>query len=201
LSTRRKAARRCIGLAAACVTLLNVAACGSDGGRGAEDAGAEWVPPTATAPVTTAPARLKKVTSACNLLPAAAVVKLLGGSLQTKLTAKEEPVEEKADGDRRYQCIYGRDGQETFALLVSAAPDQADTAAESIDAIAEASKAKTTRVDGLGAGGVGYAADGVRVLAVAVPYEAELRLVVFTGPTIVPHSKFVETAEHVVAQL
>jgi hypothetical protein len=43
--------------------------------------------------------------------------------------------------------------------------------------------------------------DGIRVVAVAVTYEDELRLVIFSGPKVVPHAKFVEVAERVVVQV
>jgi hypothetical protein len=192
--------RHSVGLAAVCLSALGVAACGADG-SGPRDAATRVASPPA-APVTTAPARLKQVTSACKLLPAAVVVKLLGGTAATKLTAKEDPVEHLADGKVRYTCVYGNNGREPFGLTVSTRPNQADTAAAAINAIANASKAKNTRVDVLGSGGVGYVTDGgIRLLAVAVPYETDLRMMVFSAPQIVPHAKLVEVAKHVVAQL
>lgn len=190
------------------VTVAGFAALQLTGCGGGGDSGPAWVAPATPdaaaasgAPATTAPARLARVTSACKLLPAPAVVKILGGSAGTKLTAKEQPVEKKTSGSVRYQCVYGRNGQEPFALTISSMPDRADTATETIDEIVQASGVKTTLVDGLGAAGVGYVQDGVRVLAAVVPYNKELRLVVFTSPTIVPHQKLVEATQHVVQQI
>ena len=193
--------RYTVGLAAVCLAALGVAACGADESS-TGDAATRAASPTPAAPVTTAPAGIKQVTSACKLLPAAVVVKLLGGTAATKLAATEDPVEHLADGKVRYTCVYGNNGREPFALTVSTRPNQADTAAAAINAIANASKAKNTRVDVLGSGGVGYVTDGgIRLLAVAVPYETELRMMVFSAPQIVPHAKLVEVAKHVVAQL
>jgi hypothetical protein len=189
--------RRFVGVAAATVVVLAGSACG--GGQDAAASGT-WVTPPSATPAASAPARLKEITSACKLLPAAVAVKVLGGSANTKLSATEEPVE-KIDAKRRYSCGYGRDGQEAFSFIVQTNPDQADTVRQSIDAIASGSGVKTTRIEDLGADAVTYVSEGARVLAVAVPYEKELRLLVFSGPTIVPQSKFTELAKHVVTQI
>jgi hypothetical protein len=188
--------RRFVRVAAATVVVLAGSACGG------QDAGARgtWIAPSSSTPVASAPARLKEITSACKLLPAAVAVKVLGGSANTKLSAEEQPVE-KIDANRRYSCTYGRGGQEAFSFIVQTNPDQADTGRQSIDAIASASGVKTTRIEDLGADAVTYVSEGARVLAVAVPYEKELRLLVFSGPTIVPQGKFTELAEHVVTQI
>jgi hypothetical protein len=161
----------------------------------------ESAAPSAAAP--TAPARLAEVTSACELLPAKVVIDLLGGNAQTRLKATEDPVENLEAGKRRYTCGYGRDGTVPFALTVSTRPGQASTATDAIDAIADASGVETRRVKARGThkGGVGYVNDGFRLVALAVPYEDELRLVIFTGPQIVPHSKIAEVAQHVADQL
>ncbi|GLI01781.1 DUF3558 domain-containing protein [Phytohabitans aurantiacus] len=197
--------RRTWKVAAACVMALSLTACGVE----RPGAQAEWVSsaapgtsPTPTAPATSAPARLKTIDSACALLPADVVVDVLGGTAASKLTAKEDPVERLEEGRIRHGCTYRKGQQEPFSLIVSTRPDRAADAAAAIEAIGKASGAKTTPVDGLGAGGVGYAtSEGIRVVAVAVTYEDELRLVIFSGPTVVPHAKLVEVAEHVVVQV
>jgi hypothetical protein len=191
-------------ISAACLMALAVAGCGAESGTGG--APAEWVssatPDAPKAPATSAPARLAKITAACKLLPADVVVDVLGGSAASKLTAKEDPVERLAEGRVRHGCAYGKGAQEPFSLIVSTRPNRAADAASAIEAIAEASGVKTTAIDGLGAGGVGYVTgDGIRVVAVAVTYEDELRLVIFSGPKVVPHAKFVEVAERVVVQV
>jgi len=191
---------RLVGMAAACVAVLGVAACGTDGGRSAVDL-AVTPPTTPTTAATTAPTRLAKITSACQLLPAEVVVKILDSSGGSTVTARERPVENLANGKRRFGCLYGRDGREPFALTVSTRPDEAGRAGEAIDQIAKASGGETTRVDVLGADGVGYVDGKFRVPAVAVPYETELRMMVFAAPTVVPHGKLVEVAEYVVPQL
>lgn len=172
-------------------------------GAGQEAAsGGEWVPPapSAAAPSPTGPARLAKITSACRLLPAAEVVKILGSSSKTKLKARELPVD-KSDGEVAYSCAYGKDGQEPFGLTVSTRPDKAEGAQETIDTIAAASGVKTTAVDNVGEAGVGYVKDDFRVVAVTVPYKTDLRLVIFAAPKIVPHQKLVEVLEEVVAKV
>lgn len=189
---------RFVGLAAATVMVLAGSACGGDSGQDPEST-TIWVTPTASPPAST-PTRLKEITSACKLLPAAVVVKVLGGSASTRLTAEEQPTE-KVDAHRRYSCSYGRGDREALSFIVQVNPDRADTVRESIDAIAKGSGVKTTRIDNLGAGAVTYVVDGARVLAVAVPYEKELRVLVFTGPAIVPQSRFTQLAEHVVAEI
>ncbi|SCF34378.1 hypothetical protein GA0074695_5843 [Micromonospora viridifaciens] len=179
--------------------LLAGSACGSDDGQQPNSA-AVWEAPASSAPKASAPARLAKITSACKLLPADVTVKVLGGSANTKLSAEEQPIDETEDR-RRYSCAYGRDGQEALSFIVQVNPDRADTARESIDAIASGSGAKTTRIKDLGTDAVTYESDGARVLAVVVPYEKELRLLVLTGPAIVPQSKLTELAQHVVRQI
>ncbi|GIF75585.1 hypothetical protein Asi02nite_51030 [Asanoa siamensis] len=178
--------------------LAALAGCG--GGDGAT--AAQWVPapPSAVPPSPTAPARVAKLTSACKLLSAEAVMKVLGPTSKTKLKARELPVD-KSDGSVAYACSYGKDGQEPFALNVSTRPDRADGAQEAIDAIADAYDGSTP-VEGVGAAGVGYVTDGgFRLVAIAVPYETDLRLVVFGGPKLVPQAKLVEVAEQVVAKI
>lgn len=196
---KRGRTRRSAEMAAAmAAVLLTGSACGSGGQQA--DAGVAWEAPTSSAPQVSAPARLAQITSACKLLPAEVTVKVLGGSADTKLSAEEQPVDE-TDTRRRYSCAYGRDGQEALSFIVQVNPDRADTVRESIDAIANGSGAKTTRIKDLGTDAVTYESDGARVLAVAVPYEKELRLLLFTGPTIVPQSKFTELAQHVIPQI
>ncbi|MEV4539409.1 hypothetical protein AB0J82_37110 [Asanoa sp. NPDC049518] len=176
-----------------------VAALAGCGGNGSETT---WVspPPSATPPEATAPARLEKISSACKILPASAVVKVLGSSSATKLKARELPVD-KSDGEIAYTCAYGKDGQEPFALTVSTRPDKADAARSTIDNIAAASGVKTTPVDDVGEAGVGYVSDSFRIVAVTLPYEADLRLVLFVAPKIVPQDKMVEVVEKVVAKV
>ncbi|MDH6465645.1 hypothetical protein M2302_005847 [Micromonospora sp. A200] len=198
--TKRGKTRRSAEMAAAmAAVLLAGSACGSDDGQ-QPDSAAAWKAPTSRAPQASAPARLAEITSACKLLPAKVTVKVLGGSADTKLSAKEEPIDETAT-KRTYSCAYGRGGQEAFSFIVQVRPDRADTARESIDAIANGSGGKTARIEDLGTDAVTFESDGARVLAVAVPYEEELRLLVFTGPTIVPQSKFTELAQHVIPQI
>ncbi|SIM88093.1 hypothetical protein [Micromonospora cremea] len=191
----RRSAEMAVAMAA---VLIGGSACGGDGQQA--DAGVAWEAPTSSAPQVSAPARLAEITSACKLLPAEVTVKVLGGSADTKLSAEEQPVDE-TEARRRYSCAYGRDGQEALSFIVQVNPDRADTARESIDAIANGSGAKTTRIEDLGTDAVTYESDGARVLAVVVPYEKELRLLLFTGPTIVPQSKLTELAQHVIPQI
>lgn len=191
-------------VAAACVVAVALTGCGAE--AGGEVGAAVWQAPSATpdtprAPATTGPARLKKITSACELLPAEVVVDLLGGSASAKLTAKEDAVERLDEGRVRHGCTYGQGGKKPFSLILSTRPDRAADAAAAIEAIGQASGKKTTAIKGLGAGGVGYVTDGIRLVAVAVTYEDELRMVIFSAPQVVPHAKLVEVAKHVVGQV
>jgi hypothetical protein len=190
---------RSTGLFVAGAALAVAAGCGG-GEEPASDA--EWVsaPPSSAPASPTAPARLAKITSACKLLSADTVVKILGSSSGTKLKARELPVD-KSDGEVAYSCAYGKDGQEPFALTISTRPDQAEDAKETIETIGTASGAKVTQVDDLGAAGVGYVKDAFRIVAVTVPYDADLRLIIVAAPKIVPHKKLVELAGHVVAKV
>jgi hypothetical protein len=189
---------RSVGLVAAGLALASLAACG--GGAEAQTGG-DWVAPTSSpAPSPSAPARVAKITSACKLLPAKSVVKLLGGTASTKLTARELPVE-KEEGDVEYTCAYGRGGEEPFVLKVSHTDDQATRAKDTIDNIAEASGSTTTPINDLGEAGVGYVKDDFRIVAVAQPYEKDLRLVIFVAPKIVPQKKLVEVMEQVVVKI
>ncbi|MEH1125362.1 hypothetical protein [Micromonospora sp. CPCC 206061] len=199
---------RVLRISVACLMAFAVAGCGAES-DGAGGSPAQWVSSatpdasdTPKAPATSAPARLVKITSACELLPAGVVVDVLGGSAASKLTAKEDPVERLEEGRIRHGCTYGKGSQEPFSLIVSTRPNRAADAAAAVEAIAEASGVKTTPIDGLGAGGVGYVTGGgIRVVAVAVTYEDELRMVIFSGPKVVPHAKLVEVAERVVVQV
>ncbi|MEJ3747933.1 hypothetical protein WEI85_32170 [Actinomycetes bacterium KLBMP 9797] len=192
---------------AACAVAVTVTGCGGEaGGSGA----AVWSSPSVTSDVTpkapqasatSAPDRVKEITAACKLLPADVVVDVLGGSASAKLTAKEDPVERLAEGLVRHGCTYGQGGKEPFSLLVSVRPNRAADAAAAIEAIGQASGTKTTAITGVGAGGVGYITGAHRVVAIAVPYEDQLRLVIFTGPKVVPHAKLVEVAKRVVVQV
>ncbi|GAA1899598.1 hypothetical protein [Asanoa iriomotensis] len=172
-----------------------VLAAGCGGGEPAT--GGEWV---AAPPASTAPARLAKVTSACKLLSAATVMKVLGPTSKSTLKARELPVD-KSDGEVAYSCAYGKDGQEPFALTVSTRPDQSAKAESTIETIAAASGVETTPVDDLGTAGVGYVKDAFRVVAVTVPYETDLRLVIFAAPQIVPQAKLVEVLGQVVTKI
>ncbi|SNT60204.1 hypothetical protein SAMN05421812_11236 [Asanoa hainanensis] len=157
-------------------------------------------PPSDAPPEPTAPTRLAKISSACKILPASAVVQVLGSSSGTKLKARELPVD-KSDGEVAYTCAYGKDGQEPFALTVSTRPDKAAAARTTIDNIAAASGAETTPVDGVGEAGVGYVSDSIRIVVVTLPYEDDLRLVLFAAPEIVPQDKLVEVVEQVVEKV
>lgn len=178
--------------------VLQLAACGTP-------ASPQWVAaPSSTKPAPdapTGPTRLARVTSACKLLPATTVVKILGGSSGTKLAAKEEPVEKRSNGNRWFQCSYGRDGQEPFALVLATMPNRADTTKETIDAIAQEGGAGSAPVTGLGAAAVSVVDGNARQLATVVPYGTELRLVMFIAPTIVPEKKLAEVTRHVLRQI
>jgi hypothetical protein len=178
-------------LTAAAVTL--VAGC-------ADPESAEWVPAkaqaTPTAASSTAPARLARVTSACKVLTADAVIDILGGTSTTKLKAREDGVEDLGDGAKRYTCGYGRDGNEPFALSVTERPDPNGTAVASIDQIADWADGEARRISGLT-----YVKGRFRGTAVAVPYRKNLRIAVFMAPRLVPREKLIEVAEHLVTRL
>jgi hypothetical protein len=164
-----------------------------------------WVAasPSSTRPAADSPTatRLARITSACKLLPATTVVKILGGSSGTKLAAKEEPVEKRSNGNRWFHCSYGRNGQEPFALAVATMPNRANTTKETIDALAKEGGTSSRSVAGLGAGAVSFVDGGFRQLASVVPYGTELRLVMFVAPTIVPEKKLAEVTRHVLRQI
>lgn len=194
-----KNGRRFVTLAAAALMVLVSSACGDDADAGSTGAAPSFGgPPTATATAST-PARPKTITSACKLLPASVVVKVLGGSDETNLKAKEAPVEEKET--KRYSCGYEDNGREALSLIVTAYPDRADTVKETIDAIAESSEAKTSRIDGVGTDAVAYVTDGARVLAFVLPYETDLRLAILTGPSIIPQNKLAELGKQLASRL
>jgi hypothetical protein len=191
-----------VAVAGCYAVALVITGCGADK-RPPGGERSQWVsPPTSSASqAPSARARLKEITSACKLLPADVVVDLLGGSATSKLTAMEDPVEHLDKGRIRHGCTYGQKANRPFGLIVSSRPNRAADAAAAIEAIAKASGVKTTPIKGLGAGGVGYVTDGLRLVAVAVTYKDELRLVIFSAPQIVPHAKLVEVANHVVVQV
>ncbi|MGI5145566.1 hypothetical protein ACQEVC_04075 [Plantactinospora sp. CA-294935] len=194
-----KNARRSVSLTIAALAVLSAGGCGGDGEPATFGGPVDAVSSPGAKPTASAPARLKEITSACELLPADAVVKTLGGSDQTKLRATEGPPVE--DETTRYTCAYQDGSREALSLVATAFPDRADTVTETIDAIGEGSQAKTTRVDGVGADAVAYTVDGARVLAFAVPYQQELRLVVLSGPSVIPQSKFAALGKQVAARL
>jgi hypothetical protein len=187
-----------VGLVVAGAALALLAACG---GGGQAEAGGEWLAPapSASAPAS-APVRVKKINSACKLLPAKKVTEVLGSSSKTTLEARELPVD-KSGGEIAYTCAYGRGGQEPFALTVSTRPEDAASAKDRIGNIGRGIGVKTTPVTDLGDAGVGYVKDGTRVIVVALAYEKDLRLVFFAAPQIVPQTKMVEVAEQVVTQI
>lgn len=185
-------------LSAAVVTL--VAGC-------AEPESAEWVAaetratPAAASP--TAPARPARVTSACKVLTAKAVIDILGGTSATKLKAREDGVDDLGAGAKRYTCGYGRAGNEPFALSVTERPDPDGTAVEAIDQIVDYADSDAKRITGLGDGidGVTYIKGAFRGTAVAVPYRENLRIAVFVSPPQIPRKKLIEVAEHLVTRL
>ncbi|MEU4425071.1 hypothetical protein AB0F81_30995 [Actinoplanes sp. NPDC024001] len=187
-----------IGLLAAAGTVVMVSsACG-----GADPAPA-WVAPSEAAPAAESPAppaRPKQITSACDLLAATVVIDLLGGSERTRLAAKELPAEEGPNGNVWRHCAYGRDGKQPFALSVATMPNRSDTVEETIDAVAKAGE-KSVRIKDLGAAAVGYVEGGSRAVMAVVPYQNELRVVQFTGPTVVPRDKLADTVRHVLAKI
>lgn len=63
------------------------------------------------------------------------VVKVLGSSSGTKLTAKEQPVDQ-SDSDPTLGCAYTGKGQEVVAINVVALRDRAGDGAKTVDAIA-----------------------------------------------------------------
>ncbi|RNM00972.1 hypothetical protein EFE23_03545 [Micromonospora solifontis] len=91
-------------LAAAGATLL--AGC-------ADPEPAEWVAPQVTATASASPTAVRpaRVTSACKVLTADAVVDLMGGTSTTRLKAREDGIDDLGDGAKRYTCGYGRDGR------------------------------------------------------------------------------------------
>jgi hypothetical protein len=171
-------------------------------GCGGEDPAPTWqAPPSPAAPTSAAPARLAKITSACDLLPAAKVIDLLGGNGQTKLSGRELPREKRENGNVWRHCGYGRGGNEPFRLSVATMPDRADTVDETIDAVAEAAGNGSKRIEGLGSAAVGYTeGEGRSVMAVA-PYQKELRVVQFTGPALVPQDKLAEVVRQVIGKI
>ncbi|MCW3841450.1 hypothetical protein ONA70_15220 [Micromonospora yasonensis] len=170
------------------------------GGTDSPGSAAEWVAPATATPAASGPAPLKKITSACALLPADVVVAVLGSSSGTKLTAEEQPVDQK-DSEPTRGCAYTGKGREVMAINVLALRDRAKDGASVVDGIAQKSGAKVTQLDGLGDAAVTYVSEGTRFLVFAVAYESELRVVLFTGPPIVPVDKYQELAEHIAPKL
>ncbi|MEO3817691.1 hypothetical protein [Plantactinospora sp. B24E8] len=191
-------ARRSVALIAAPAAALAFGGCGGDTGAGASG-GAVWQAPESSAATARPPARVKTVTSACDLLSASVVVKILGSSKGTELEARDS-TDAEAD-PKRYSCLYENDGREVLSLVTIAYPDRADTATETIDAVAEGSNAETTRVDSVGADAVAYTKDNVRVLAFVEPYEKELRMAVLSGPALIPQDRYAELARKVADRL
>jgi hypothetical protein len=195
-----KYVRQLAALIVATAAALASSACGSNADAGPPGGAVNSAALTpSTIATASAPARPTTITSACELLSADVVVKVLGSSKGTKLQAKEQA----PDGSQAlYSCVYGDNkGREVLSLIAETYPDRADTVTESIDAIAKSSHVKTTRIDGVGADAVAYVSDATRILAFAVPYEKELRLVVLTGPSIIPQGKYTELAQHVASRL
>ncbi|HEY0698990.1 MAG TPA: hypothetical protein VGD43_14410 [Micromonospora sp.] len=189
MSTMPGIIRRLVGISIATTAAFTGTGCGD----GIPNPAGYWVAPTATPK--SAAVRVKKITSACELLPATAVVEVLGDSAGTGLTSREQPVQD-TDREPEYGCVYGRDGREALALTATVLPDRADAAEQTIEAVARASKVDTTPVRKVGAAAVSYVTeDEVRVITFVVPYEDELRLVAITGPEVVPQEKFTELAK------
>lgn len=176
---------------------LTATACGGGDSPGSA---AEWSTPAAATPTASAAVPIKKITSACALLPAEVVVAMLGSSSGTKLTAKEQPVDQK-DSEPTLGCAYTGKGQEVMAINVVALRDRARDGASTLDAIARKSGAKVTHLAGLGDAAVTYTSDGTRFLAFAVDYQSDLRVVLFTGAPVVPVAKYKKLAEHIAPQL
>jgi hypothetical protein len=189
--------RRIGAFLAVTTAALAVTACGAGVGSGSVS---ESASPATAAATASAPARLTKITSACKLLPADVVVKVLGSSSRTKLTAQELPVDQ-GDSEPTLGCSYTSHGKEAMAINVVALQDRAGDGATTIDAIASKSGAKITHLDGPGDEAVTYTTDGTRFVAFAVAYQSELRVVLLTGAPIVPVAKYKELAEHIAPQL
>lgn len=188
-------------LIAAAVTLL--AGCADPESAEWRAAEAQATASTAASASPTAPVRPARVTSACKVLTANAVIDVLGGTSTTKLKAREDGIEDLGDGAKRYTCSYGRDGNEPFALSVTERPDPDGTVVESIDQIADYADSEAKRITGLGDGidGLTYVKGSFRGTAVAVPYRENLRIAVFMAPRQVPRNKLIEVAEHLVTRL
>lgn len=188
---------RAFMLSVAGFAAVNLAACGT------APSGPTWVA-SSKAPVdvpSAKPTRLARITSACKLLPPSTVIKFLGGTSQTKLTAHEEAVEKRSNGNVWRYCSYDRDGRAPFSLGVGTLPKRADTVKETIDAVAKAGGTSSVRISGLGADAVSYLGDGGRVIMTVVPFGTQLRAVIFTAPKIVPQDKLEDVARHVVKQI
>jgi hypothetical protein len=178
---------------------LMATGCGGGGSSGSASEWATSAPAPATSPAS-APARLTKITSACALLPADLVVKVLGSSSGTKVTAKEQPVDQR-DSEPTLGCAYTYKGREAMAISVLALRDRAGDGAKTLDAIASKSGAKVTHLDEPGNEAVTYTSGGTRFLAFAVAYQSDLRVVLLTGAPIVPVAKYKELGEHIAPQL
>ncbi|MEH1013547.1 hypothetical protein V6U90_10585 [Micromonospora sp. CPCC 206060] len=190
--------RTVTGICVAAVAALTVTACGGNSGTAP---GNRWVSPSVTTVAAAGtPVRLTRITSACALLPAETVVRVLGASGGTRLTAQEEPVQDPGTSPK-HSCIYGSGGREALSLVTSTLAGQADTVTATLDRIGDNSGVTTRPVRGVGAGAVTYVTDGVRVLAVTVPHGDDLRLFILSGPSVIPPAKLTELARHVAPQL
>jgi hypothetical protein len=139
--------------------------------------------------------------TACPLLPADTVTKVLGSSRGTMLEGKEGPVDH-SEGQSEYTCIYGRGGAEALSFKVLVSPGRSGNAKAIIDNIAKAAAVKTESVASLGEAAVTYVTgDGIRALATSVSYQSELRTLIFTAPVVVPKTKLTELARLVLAQV
>lgn len=191
-------ARRTVALLAAPVAAFALGACAGDAGADASG-GPVWQAPESGAATARPPARVKAVTSACDLLSANVMVKILGSAKGTELTATESP--DAGGNGKPYTCVYGNGSQEVLSLVATTLPDRADTVRETVDAVAEDSGGETTRIDSVGADAVSYVEDDVRVLAFVEPYEKDLRMAVLSGPALIPQDKYVDLAKKVAERL
>ena len=179
-------------------TLLTVSLTAACGGTAAEPT---WVAPPSTAPAKPESTKVAKITSACRLLPASAVIKSLGGTAQTKLAGREDAAEKGKNGSVWRYCAFGRDGREPFVLGIGTLPNRAQTVKETIDNFAQAGGTDLKRIDGLGADAVGFVNGANRSVVSAVPFQRELRVVIFTGPKLVPQDRLQTVVRQVVAQI
>jgi hypothetical protein len=147
-------------------------------------------------------ASVAKVKAACPLLSSDELKVLLGGTnSQTKVSA----VEDKPDitnNTRSYYCEYGSGATHPFTLAVQIFGLGSFMPNDSIDAVAQSTKAKTHKVTGVGDAGVFYSeTDGISLLAVSKRSHGETRTVYFSAPVAVPEANFIDVGKLVISRV